>query len=365
MADIKIPTGMEEVTPEWLTRALRDTGVIYKASVSSLEIELIVGRGVTGQVARVVPRYDISEKGAPGSMIVKLPSADDTFRAVVDRMGLYEREIRFYEELAGQIELRTPQRYYSAMDTRAGEYVLLIEDMAPARAGDNVAGCSIEDAELAIRNLAELHAAWWEHPRLDGLDWLPEFYVEPEQAQSRFEEAWGPFLTRFRNMLPALVAEVGERLRSNISYLVNSVTAAPRTLVHGDFRLDNLFFSTDKDGAALATVDWQVVSKSKGVFDVAYFLSWSLQPLERKVREMDLLKYYHSLLLELGVKGYDFNQCLKEYRLFMLLPFMRMVNVAGNLDVGGWRLVRLLRTLAERTMAAIGDLKSVDLLPNA
>jgi len=365
VADSKIPSAVQDVTPEWLTWALRETGIIDKATVTSSDMELIEGRGVMGQVARVVLRYDHFEEGTPGSLIVKLPSADETRRVDVTRMGLYEREIRFYEELAGQIELRTPLRYYSAMDTDAGEYVLLMEDMAPARVGDNVAGCSLAEAELAIRNLARLHATWWESPRLAGLDWLPVFYADPEQAQMRFEESWGPFLKRFHNVMPASMTEVAEKLKSNVAYVVSSIGESPRTLIHGDFRLDNLFFSSGKDGAALAAVDWQVVSKSKGVFEVAYFLAWSLQPEQRRAKEMDLLGMYHSMLRDNGVAGYDFDQCLKEYRLLMLFPFIRLVTVGVNSDLSHRRLVRLLRTLTERTVAAITDLKSVDLLPSA
>ncbi len=365
MADMKIPAGIEDVTPEWLTRALRETGIIYKASVTSLDIQLFEGQGLVGQVARVILRYDLVEEGAPGSLIAKLPTADEAFRAFLAPLGVYEREIRFYEEMAGQIELRTPRLYYSAMDTEAGKYVLLIEDMAPTRVGDNVAGCSLEEAVLAIRNLAKLHAAWWEHPRLAGLDWLPMFARDPEQSQTRFEELWGPFLERFGDMLPVSAIRIGEKLKSNVAYVVSSIGEPPRTLIHGDFRLDNLFFSTDKDGVALAAVDWQVVSQSKGVFDVAYFLSWSLQPEQRRAKEMDLLRMYHSLLLYRGVKGYDFDQCLKEYRLFMLFPFIRLVVVGANADLSHQRANVLLQTLVERTVAAISDLNSVDLLPDA
>lgn len=362
---MKIPSAVQDVTPEWLTQALREAGIIDRASVSSLDIQLFEGQGFVGQVARVVLRYDQLEEGAPGSLIVKLPSADETRRADVARRGLYEREIRFYEELADQIELRTPRLYYSAMDTEAEEYVLLIEDMAPARVGDNVAGCSLAEAELAIRNLARIHAAWWESPRLAGLDWLPVFYADPEQAQTRFGESWGPFLERFGDMMPASMTEVGEKLKSNVAYVVSSIGESPRTLIHGDFRLDNLFFSTDEDGIALAAADWQTVSQSKGVFDVAYFLAWSLQPEQRRAKEMELLGMYHSMLLDSGVAGYDFDQCLKEYRLFMLFTFIRGVLVGANVDLSHERVGRLLRTLLERTVAAVLDLKSVDLLPSA
>ncbi len=50
--------------------------------------------------------------------------------------------------------------------------MLLLEDLAPARNGDSVTGCSFAETELAIGHIAKLHAAFWEIPHLAGLDWL-------------------------------------------------------------------------------------------------------------------------------------------------------------------------------------------------
>ena len=85
-ADPGIPAGPSALTPEWLTRALRSTGAVAGASVTSCRVELFgEGKGFSGQLARVGLRYDVAEAGAPASMVAKfqLPHPDPDIRAAV------------------------------------------------------------------------------------------------------------------------------------------------------------------------------------------------------------------------------------------------------------------------------------------
>src|SRR4029079_10196445 len=87
-------------------------------------------------------------------------------RASADMFRMYETETRFYEEIAPTVELRTPRRYCSARAADSTDFILLMEDLAPAQVGDQVAGCPVAHAELAIRELAKFHATWWDSPKL-------------------------------------------------------------------------------------------------------------------------------------------------------------------------------------------------------
>ena len=161
MAELGIPTEPAELTPAWLTAALRQTGALRAASVTSVEPEMLSeGRGFTGRVLRLRLGYDAPEAGAPASLVAKLPTPDPGIRAALNHLGLYEREFRFYTEIAGSPDLPVPRPYYADMDREAGVSILLLEDLARARAGDNVAGCSDEDLCLAVSHLARFQAAW-------------------------------------------------------------------------------------------------------------------------------------------------------------------------------------------------------------
>lgn len=365
MSKLTIPDGPGELTAEWLTSALRSSGALTSAEVISLDSETIAeGVGLMGQLACVKPHYDRPEAAAPRSLIAKFPAEAEENRDLGNHFRLYEREIRFYEEIAGEIDLRTPRCYHSAMDVEAGRYVLLLEDLAPARVGDQIAGCSRPEAELAISKLAEFHATWWDSQRLEELDWMP-YANDPilKSGQETYQEAWEPFVERFGDKVPRPVLEIGERLGTRVNAIQDQQTEPPRTICHGDYRLDNLFFASPEGGDPLAVIDWQISFRGRGVSDVAYFMSQSVSPQERNASEMEILRAYHQTLAENGVDGYDFDDCLHDYRLGVLFWLLIPVIVGGTLDLSNERGLALATTVIERSVAAIVDLDAGDLLP--
>jgi len=139
MAKTKLPAGPTELTADWLTGALRETGVISDASVTGLDYEIIgEGVGVLGQLARFNLTYDKPEDGAPNSLVGKFPAATQENRDLANLFRFYEREVRFYEQIADEVELRTPRRYYSHFDDETNDFMLLMEDLGRApRGGHN------------------------------------------------------------------------------------------------------------------------------------------------------------------------------------------------------------------------------------
>ena len=365
MEKLKIPAGPDEITTQWLTHALRQTGAITDVTVESFDTKTIAeGVGLMGQLAQVTLYYDGSEAGAPRSLIAKFPAAAAENREIGNIFRFYEREVRFYEEIADEVEMRTPRCYYSAMDVEADEYVLLLEDLAPARVGDQLAGCSRLEAELAVRELAKFHATWWDSPRLAELDWMP-LVNDPvnKSVEQTYQDAWGPFVERFGDRVPKSVLEIGERLAEKLGTIQDEMAEPPRTIFHGDYRTDNLFFATAEGGDPLAVIDWQISCRGRGVYDIGYFLSQSVQTEARKATEMDLLKTYHSILVKDGVRGYDFDQCLHDYRLITLFCLVYPVVVGGTLDLSNERGLALATAMLDRSVAAIVDLDAGELLP--
>jgi hypothetical protein len=365
MVKVKIPAGPAELTAEWLTQALRQSGTIVKSTIDSFDMEIIgEGVGLMGQLACVTPRYDRPEVGAPPTLIAKFPAEAEENRELGNHFRFYEREIRFYRELADEIELRTPRCYYSAMDIEADRYVLLLEDLAPARVGDQLVGCSRQEAELAVRELAKFHATWWDSQRMEQIDWMPYANDSVNRyVQDSYQDAWEPFVERFANQVPKAVLKTGEKLANKLSTIQDQMADPPRTITHTDFRLDNLFFATPEGGDPLSVIDWQLSSRVRGVYDVAYFMSQSVRRDERSASEMDILRAYHRVLVENGVRGYDFERCLRDYRLCTLFCLLYPVIGLGTLDLSNERGLALETAMLERSIAAIVDLDAGDLLP--
>ena len=74
------------------------------------------------------------------------------------------------------------------------------------------------------------------------------------------------------------------------------------------------------------------------------------------------MKLYHETLVENGVTGYDFDRCWQDYRTSTLFLLGYSVIGAGGLDLGNERGSDLFTKISSRTLAAIADLKSYELL---
>ncbi len=366
MATMTIPASPKDITAEWLTQALRSSGIIKDATVTSIEATTIgEGSGFIGQLANVALRYDHVEPGAPATLIAKFPGASEGGRHIGNLFDFYNREIRFYEEIAEKVELNTPKRYYSASDCDKKEYILLLEDLAPAQVGDHAAGCKLAEAELAIRNIAAFHATWWESPELEKLaEWMPLVDAPVHRsAESSYAQAWPPFLASFGAGLSDEMKQIGERIGENVIKLQSSVADRPHTIVHGDYRTDNLFFASPAGGHPFAVADWQISCRGRGIFDVAYLLCGGLEPQQRRDNEQRLVHLYVDTLAEHGVKDYGFDLAWREYRRMALYAFVYVVIAIGTLDASNERGVQLFTVWLERAASAILDLKAVEEMP--
>ncbi len=365
-ADPGIPASPEALTPEWLSRALRSTGTITDARVTSCHVERFgSGKGFSGQLVRLGLRYDIAQAGAPASMVAKFqfPHPDPDIRAAVFQSRLYEREYRFYRDVARDVALRTPRVYYSALRPETGECVLLLEDLAPAQSGNLLEGCTAEDAALVLRQLALFHAAWWEHPRLDALDWLPAYDAQADNDQRQYAQAWELFLDKVGDRLPDGLVSLGARLKHRVAAVKRYLGQRPRTFLHGDFHLHNLMFDSGSGTRAVAVIDWQACSRGRATRDVVHFLVTGLPPDRRRAHERNLLQLYHTTLTEHGARGYSFEQCLYDYRFTMLDELWFLVMVLAHLDYSANEAAGRIRDLAiDRFGAAIHDLNAGELL---
>ena len=178
-----------------------------------------------------------------------------------------------------------------------------------------------------------------------------------------YQTYWDPFLAGFGEKLSPSMLETAKRFGRHVPEIMDQLAKPPRTISHGDYRLDNMFFGTDDGGDPFAVIDWQVAYRARGVFDVSYFLCGTLSPYDRQAKEMDFLRRYHDLLGHHGVRGYEFDQCLHDYRLAALFCLAYAVIVGGSLDLTNERGVALVDAYVERIIAAVEDLDAAELLP--
>jgi aminoglycoside/choline kinase family phosphotransferase len=301
----------DALTPEWLTAALRSSGCLDGTVIDTAITP--VGTGQMCDSVRIALTYD-SNTSAPASLVAKLPAADETSRATAVALRNYEKEVRFYQELAPLLDVRTPLVFHAALDPSLSSFVLLLEDLAPATVGDQISGCTVAEAHRAIAELTRLHAPRWGDTSLAQLPWLVGTTSGGDGAPSVsavLPLLWAGFQERHGDKVDATMRAAGDHFFGNLDGWA-AQRPTPRTITHGDYRLDNLLFHPDRD--EVAVVDWQTCALGPGAADAAYFVGAGLVPHDRRAHEDALVLQYHSRLVDAGVDDYTLDDCWTDYR---------------------------------------------------
>ncbi len=269
---IAIPRSMADMTPGWVTEALRDsTG---GATVTGVAVEpLSEGVGFIGEVAKLELTYGGDGSG-PSSVIAKIPIDEPGGRAFGLDNRLYERESAFYAEMAADVEIPVPGCYHNAADAEAGQFCLLLEDLGSLSTVDQTAGANVEQAASVLEAIAPFHVRW-QGERGDRFDWLPRINGPMTVGFiSGYDAARERLHTNFSEHLDERNEETAARLAPHKYEVLDRIDALPSSVTHGDLRLDNMFF----DDGKVVLFDWQVMTRTTPIYDVVYFLGTNLSP---------------------------------------------------------------------------------------
>ena len=257
-----------------------------------------IGTGQVGDSARFELTYDRPGAG-PATLAGKFAAADATSRQTAITHGLYAKEVAFYRELAGDLAIRTPRALAAEISDDGGEFVLLFEDLGPARGGNQLAGCSLADAREAVRQLAGLHAPSWGNAAMTGQPWLaarPDAIAFLLQA---YPYATKVFAERYDGQLAPELMDVCLRLSESCDRWFGRTVAQP-CLVHGDFRLDNMLFDIKDGTEPLGVLDWQTLVVGSGLTDLAYFIGAGVGTT-LSAHEDELVEQYLASMTQSGV----------------------------------------------------------------
>ena len=162
--------------------------------------------------------------------------------------------------------------------------------------------------------------------------------------------------------MPRELREIGEGLSQHIPSIKDKLSDHPRTIIHGDYRLDNCFLGSSVNSQSMVVFDWEFCAIGRGTYDAATFISEAFSPQQRRKVETGLLRMYHSRLVENGIQGYSFEECFLDYRLSILEVFVFWVVVGGYCDWEGDRATVFLHNALDRFNSAIVDLGCSELL---
>jgi aminoglycoside/choline kinase family phosphotransferase len=300
-----------DLTPDFLTAVLRRSAGLADVRIADVRATR-VGAGQMADSFRLDLDHSAAVEGAPRSVIAKVTSSDATSRQMAVTMSAYLREVKFYERLAELVGTRVPRCFHADVADDRARFILILEDLGPARSIDQLSNCSADEAALALGQLAALHGPAWKHAILGREDWLP-MDAAAQGLVEAVPHLTGPWLGRFGERIGAADVDVVDQLSRSVRNYVSTL-GDHRTLQHGDYRLDNLLFDAQSSTVPLAVVDWQSVSTAPGIADVSYFLGTSMTESDRIDNERDLVAEYHRQLLSYGVEHYSYDQCWHEYQ---------------------------------------------------
>lgn len=256
-----------------------------------------IGTGQVGDSVRFT--LDFADGEGPVTLAGKFAAADPTSRGTAAMLGLYAKEVSFYRELAPQLPIRTPKTLFADIAEDGASFFLLFEDLGPARGGNQIVGCSLADARAAVQQAAALHAPSWNNPAILDLGWLQPDPAISGQVKALYPQAQSIFRERYRDLLEPEFMTLCEEL-AEITAATDQQTEKT-SLVHGDFRLDNVLFDIKGGVEPVAVLDWQTLTIGNGLTDIGYFLGCGVGDDLRRAHEAELLELYCAEMTARGV----------------------------------------------------------------
>jgi aminoglycoside/choline kinase family phosphotransferase len=328
--------------------------------VSGLKVESVTPIG-TGQMAE---SYRVSFAAGshgqlPPSVVVKVPSQSESSRAASRITRCYELETGFYTHVRSLVGVSAPNCLHVWFDAPSDDFVLVLEDIVSGKQGDQLSGASVEQARAAVDELVLLHAPLWNSPQLNTLSWMPRHTMESSQGtRDLLRSVFAGFTSRFESRVGAEVLELGAQLVANIDGY-DRAFPNNETIVHRDFRLDNLLFTETSHGTQVKVVDWQTASISSGATDLAYFIGASFAPEQRRLVENELVHRYHDGLTQSGI-SMSWTEVWDQYRLFATSGYI-MAIVASMLVKQTERGDAMFAAMANRHGQQMIDLETLSL----
>jgi Ecdysteroid kinase-like family len=363
------PFSADELSAGWLTDALKRSGGLRSAEVSSFEGEPIGGgTSFLSQLLRIHLSYDALESGAPSTLIAKFPSAIPAVRQLSLRTGMYLHEVSFYQELSDRPGIGIPRCYFAGVNQERSGFLLLLEDLRDGVFGDQLAGGTPDQARHALAELARFHAYWWKHPRLNELTWLRKSTPEMrDRLQAMYEARLPAFLSHADALLTPSERLFCPALAKNLRPLLEDAAKKKHfTLGHGDFRVDNVFFpSSSLATKPLVVLDWQRVNRAcAGTNDIANFIAMGLSTDDLNAHREVLLRSYYTEFVKSGIDGYSFSDLREGYRVSLLETLLFVIVASGLMEVeaGNQRSSNLAVVIFARLLNAIEEANAWELL---
>ena len=355
--EVGLPASLDEVDAAWMTTVLRTSGAIDDhTAVAAATVEPFqVGVGLLGQLARAALTYDGGD--GPASVILKYPIDVPFQRGMADAMNVYEREARFYAELAPRSTLRAAKAHAALIAEDKSAAMIVMEDLSALRQADRVSGVTWEEAVEAVQALARFHAGWHGSPELDEISPVWFSLSDPIYLQllpQFVAGGWAPCQQHARDLLTPDLVDFGNDWVELMPAMLAQLSTSP-TMIHADWRADNMFFD---DGGEVVMVDFQLVGVGNGAYDLGYFVCQSVEREVRAGRERELVQVYADELAAHGVDR-EMDQLWFDFRVAIGFVFLYGIVSYAQYELLPGEGQNVIDTILRRSVSGIEDVDAI------
>lgn len=251
------------------------------------------------------------------NLFLKLPiiNKDDN---PFDKWSMHE--IDFYRNVNSNSDLPIVKCYDAFISDDRKNYLLLLEDISDDFCSVNeIDRYEIRNWLNAAESLAKLHAFYWNGANSGELKLIHGDNKSMEEKIIFYHNALEKFLTyasdyydkEILDRYNFALEDVLIYERETIDRRLNSKNV---TVIHGDSHVYNLMFPKDPLNRPIA-VDFQFWRMGLATIDIMNLMRIAFPFTNEPERYRDVLKHYHTILLNYGVTNYSFHECLQDYYL--------------------------------------------------
>lgn len=182
---------------------------------------------------------------------------------------------------------------YHLIAMEPGRVGLLMEDLSNGLFPDERKSIPVEDQDLILNKLAEMHAHFWESNEVRSLSWLHSaddfiYLIGPkDHTDSSIQDIRQSVSRGWEVTMKLLPKQIREAFLADPLEIVKPWNDLPMTLIHGDSKVAN--FAKSDDGQ-LSLLDWAFVGFAPCTFEIGWFLAVNATRLA-DTKERVLQKY--------------------------------------------------------------------------
>jgi hypothetical protein len=329
-----IPTSMDDVTAEWLSRMMsyKYPGVV----ASNMETVELLNSHTTKWRVKVDWNEAGIAAGLPSNLCMKA-----NWSGSFDNVDIHALEARFYQFMVHEMKVPTAKCYYADWDDDGSAHgFIVLEDLVQrgGRFGHSTNANGVDMIMENLEGLAKLHGSLWGSDKISPANapWLQTQMDTPvDSDQVRIMWQWialnleepGFCTIAPKHYLadPRKVERAFDRLGE-----IERARTTPHCIVLGDCHQGNTYILPSGERLWL---DWQLVRRGRPWRDLTYFVIGALSIEERRHHHKDMVRQYRDYLIATGAQGVpSFEEAWEETRLWVMYGIQAWV---ANLDAWG------------------------------